>query len=96
LFILLTRLQGKKKVSYKESDSEGEDDDEVIFRPNRKDRVGGRATKRRRTEPESEDEFNDVEGDAEISDDGMLRNHMLLSICLPLTWDRNGRFRRSR
>ncbi|KAJ5362570.1 hypothetical protein N7541_003414 [Penicillium brevicompactum] len=63
--------RGKKKVSYKESDSEGEDDDEVIFRPNRKDRVTGRATKRRRTEPESEDEFKDAEDDVALSEDEM-------------------------
>lgn len=63
--------QEKKKISYKESDSEGEDDDEVIFRPNRNDRVSGRAAKRRRTEPESEDEFNEA-GDGGYSDDGMV------------------------
>jgi DNA mismatch repair protein MSH6 len=59
-------------VSYKESDSEGEDDDEVIFRPNRKDRVSSRATKRQRTEPESEDEFKEPEENGGYSDDGMV------------------------
>ncbi|KXG53727.1 DNA mismatch repair protein Msh6 [Penicillium griseofulvum] len=63
--------RGKKKVSYKESDSEGEDDDEVIFRPNRKDRVSSRATKRQRTEPESEDEFKEPEENGGYSDDEM-------------------------
>ncbi|CAG8228648.1 unnamed protein product [Penicillium olsonii] len=60
--------RGQKKVSYKESDSEGEDDDEAIFRPNR----NGRAAKRRRTEPESEDEFKEAEEDeAAMSEDEM-------------------------
>ncbi|KAJ5142852.1 uncharacterized protein N7515_001639 [Penicillium bovifimosum] len=62
--------RAQKKVSYKETDSEGEDDDEVIFRPNRKDRASGRATKRRRTEPESDDEFEGA-GDVGYSDDEM-------------------------
>ncbi|KAL1965887.1 hypothetical protein VTN77DRAFT_5020 [Rasamsonia byssochlamydoides] len=49
-----------------ESDSEGEDDDEEIFRPNRR----SRAAKRRKTSPESEDEFQ-VDGDGQHSDDDM-------------------------
>jgi DNA mismatch repair protein MSH6 len=48
-----------------ESDSEGEDDDE-IFRPSR---GGNRASKRRRTSPESTNEFRE-NGDGEISEDG--------------------------
>lgn len=61
--------QAKKQVSYKESDSEGEDDDDVIFRPSRKN--GGRAAKRRKTSPESEDEFQANGEDAGYSEDGM-------------------------
>jgi hypothetical protein len=63
--------QNKKQVSYKESDSEGEDNEEVIFRPNRNNSVRGRASKRRKTSPDSDDEF---QGDAEEggeSDDGI-------------------------
>ncbi|PYH93555.1 DNA mismatch repair protein Msh6 [Aspergillus ellipticus CBS 707.79] len=52
----------KKQVSYAESDSEGEDDDEKIFRPGRNAR-----NKRRKMSPDSEDEFKDG-GDAEYSD----------------------------
>lgn len=59
----------KKQVSYKESDSEGEDDDEVIFRPSRKGNANARAAKRRKTSPESEDEFQDA-GEAGYSDEG--------------------------
>jgi DNA mismatch repair protein MSH6 len=60
----------KKQVSYKESDSEGEEDDEVIFRPSRKN---GRASKRQKTVVESdEEEFKEPADDAGYSDDGML------------------------
>lgn len=63
-------MQAKKKpVSYKETDSEGEDDDDVIFRPSRKSNANGRAAKRRKTSPDSEDEFQEA-GDAGYSDDG--------------------------
>lgn len=61
-----TPLQAKKQVSYAESDSEGEDDDEEIFRPNRKNR----ANKRRKTSPESDDDFQQDGDDAGHSDDG--------------------------
>lgn len=58
----------KKQVSYKESDSEGEEDDEVIFRPSRKN---GRASKRQKTVVESdEEEFQEAADDAGYSDDG--------------------------
>ncbi|KAJ5156683.1 hypothetical protein N7492_009486 [Penicillium capsulatum] len=63
--------RSKKQVSYKESDSEGEDDDDVIFRPSRKDSVRGRAAKRRKTSPDSEDEFQDAENGGGDSDDEM-------------------------
>ncbi|KAJ5675578.1 DNA mismatch repair protein msh6 [Penicillium macrosclerotiorum] len=63
--------RAKKKVSYKESDSEGEEDDEVIFRPSRKNNASGRATKRRKTSPDSEDEFQHAEEDIGYSDDEM-------------------------
>ncbi|BCS20976.1 mismatch repair ATPase MSH6 [Aspergillus puulaauensis] len=58
-----------KKVNYVESDSEGEDDDE-IFRPARKN---NRASKRRKVSPESDDDFeqdvqNGVESDDEMDD----------------------------
>lgn len=59
--------QAKKKVSYAESGSEGEDDDDVIFRPGRQN---NRASKRRKTSPESEDEFDQGDADAGYSDDG--------------------------
>ncbi|KAL4782474.1 muts domain V-domain-containing protein [Aspergillus varians] len=55
-----------KKVSYVESDSEGEDDDEEIFRPTRKN---NRASKRRKVSPESDDEFDQGALNAEYSDD---------------------------
>lgn len=57
-------FQAKKQVNYVESDSEGEDDDEKIFRPSRNSR-----NKRRKMSPESDDEFNDG-GDVGYSDDG--------------------------
>lgn len=59
-------LQAKKQVSYAESDSEGEDDDEEIFRPNRRNR----ANKRRKTSPASDDDFQQDGDDAGHSDDG--------------------------
>ncbi|RAK86781.1 DNA mismatch repair protein Msh6 [Aspergillus costaricaensis CBS 115574] len=57
--------RAKKQVNYVESDSEGEDDDEKIFRPSRNSR-----NKRRKMSPESDDEFNDG-GDVGYSDDEM-------------------------
>ncbi|KAI9042656.1 mismatch repair ATPase MSH6 [Aspergillus affinis] len=60
--------RAKKKVSYAESDSEGEDDDEAIFRPGRQN---SRASKRRKTSPESEDEFDQGDADVGYSDDEM-------------------------
>ncbi|KAJ5949148.1 DNA mismatch repair protein msh6 [Penicillium verhagenii] len=62
--------RGKKKpVSYKESDSEGEEDDDVIFRPSKQN---GRASKRQRTVVESDDEdFEEAAGDVGYSDDEM-------------------------
>jgi DNA mismatch repair protein MSH6 len=59
-------------VSYKESDSEGEDDDDVIFKPGRRDRTTVRPAKRRKTSPESEDEFQEGAEEAGYSEDGML------------------------
>ena len=47
-----------------ESDSEGVDDDEEIFKPQP-------SRKRRRPAIESEDEFQDDGKDAPVSDDGM-------------------------
>ncbi|KAI9930999.1 hypothetical protein ASPWEDRAFT_34472 [Aspergillus wentii DTO 134E9] len=52
--------RAKKQVSYAESNSEGEDDDEQIFRPSR---WNGRANKRRKPSPESDDEFDAAGGD---------------------------------
>ncbi|KAJ5659338.1 DNA mismatch repair protein msh6 [Penicillium longicatenatum] len=64
-----SRRAKKKQVSYKESDSEGEEDDEVIFRPSRKN---GRASKRQKTVVESdEEEFQEPADDAGYSDDEM-------------------------
>ncbi|KAJ6017837.1 DNA mismatch repair protein msh6 [Penicillium sp. IBT 35674x] len=64
-----SRRAKKKQVSYKESDSEGEEDDEVIFRPSRKN---GRASKRQKTVVESDDEeFKEAADDAGYSDDDM-------------------------
>lgn len=68
---VLTSSQAKKQVSYKESDSEGEDDEEVIFRPSRKDSARGRSAKRRKTSPDSEEEFKENGDDGGYSDDGM-------------------------
>lgn len=68
----LTGPKNKKQVTYKESDSEGEDDEDVIFRPSRKNSVRGRAAKRRKTSPESEDEFQDAGDGGGDSDDGKL------------------------
>ena len=42
-------------------------DDDVIFRPGRQN---NRASKRRKTSPESEDEFDQGDADAGYSDDG--------------------------
>jgi len=42
----------------------------VIFRPSRKNGAGGRAAKRRKTSPESEDEFEAAADDGGYSDDG--------------------------
>ncbi|PWY86004.1 DNA mismatch repair protein Msh6 [Aspergillus heteromorphus CBS 117.55] len=55
--------RAKKQVSYAESDSEGEDDDEEIFRPGRNGR-----NKRRKMSPDSEEEFKDGGGEDEFSD----------------------------
>ncbi|KAJ9247699.1 hypothetical protein DTO207G8_7929 [Paecilomyces variotii] len=60
--------RAKKAVKYVESDSEGEDDDEAIFRPTRKAGVSGKTAKRRKTSPESEGDFKE-DGDAGYSDD---------------------------
>lgn len=67
--VLIRNWQAKKAVKYVESDSEGEDDDEAIFRPTRKAGVSGKTAKRRKTSPESEDDFKE-DGDAGYSDDG--------------------------
>ncbi|EAW10298.1 mismatch repair ATPase MSH6 [Aspergillus clavatus NRRL 1] len=57
--------RAKKQVSYAESESEGEDDDDVIFAPNRRN---SRASKKRKTSPEPEDEFEQA-GEVGYSDD---------------------------
>lgn len=67
----LTKPKNKKQVSYKESESEGEDDDDVIFRSSRKNSARGRAAKRRKTSPDSEEEFEDAGDAGGDSDDGM-------------------------
>lgn len=61
--------QAKKTVNYIESDSEGEQDDEEIFRrkPARQ-----KSVKRQRTDVESEDEFK-ADAVGGYSDDGMWR-----------------------
>ncbi|KAJ6140552.1 DNA mismatch repair protein msh6 [Penicillium chermesinum] len=62
--------RNKKQVSYKESDSEGEEDDDVIFRSGRN--TSGRASKRQKTVVESdEDDFQEDEADVGYSDDEM-------------------------
>ncbi|KAJ5622287.1 DNA mismatch repair protein msh6 [Penicillium herquei] len=64
-----SRRSKKKQVSYKESDSEGEDDEDVIFRPSRQN---GRATKRQKTAgDDSEEEFQAAAEEAGYSDDEM-------------------------
>ncbi|KAL3473438.1 muts domain V-domain-containing protein [Aspergillus californicus] len=55
-----------KNVNYIESDSEGADDDEEIFRPTRKN---NRASKRRKVSPDSEDDFEQDAHAADFSDD---------------------------
>ncbi|KAF7597240.1 DNA mismatch repair protein msh6 [Aspergillus hancockii] len=60
--------RAKKQVNYLESDSEGEDDDEEIFRPSRKN---NKASKRRKVSPESDDEFEQGGVDVGYSDDEM-------------------------
>lgn len=62
-------------MNYLESDSEGEDDDEKIFGPTRRNR----ATKRRKTSPDSEDEFQADDGDGQDSDDGMAETGSMLN-----------------
>ncbi|KAL4804292.1 muts domain V-domain-containing protein [Aspergillus unguis] len=57
-----------KKVNYVESDSEGVDDDDEIFRPSRKN---SRPSKRRKVSPESDDDFEQDAQDAGDSDDDM-------------------------
>lgn len=64
-------LKTKKQVNYVESDSEGEDDEEQIFRPGRKNNAN-RANKRRKPSPESDDDFEQAQ-DGGDSDDGELR-----------------------
>ena len=64
----LLLFQVKKHVSYAESDSEGEDDDEEIFRPGRKTNVRGRVSKRQKMSPESDEDFEQDAGG--YSDDG--------------------------
>lgn len=53
-----------------ESDSEGEDDDDEIFRPVRKASVRGRVNKRQKTTPLSDDDFKELDEDAGYSDEG--------------------------
>jgi DNA mismatch repair protein MSH6 len=55
-----------------ESDSEGVDDDEEIFRPQP-------SRKRRRPAIESEDEFQDDGKDAHMSEDGMTPTFFVVS-----------------
>lgn len=57
-------LQSKKQVNYVESDSEGEDDDDQIFGPNRRN---SRVNKRRKTSPESDDDFKQ-DGNDDVDD----------------------------
>lgn len=53
----------------------------MIFRPSRKNGAGGRAAKRRKTSPESEDEFEAPAGDGGYSDDGKAPNlHMAILV----------------
>ncbi|PLN82957.1 DNA mismatch repair protein Msh6 [Aspergillus taichungensis] len=60
--------RAKKQVNYAESDSEGEGDTDKIFRPTGRN---GRANKRRRLSPESDDEFEGAEDLDGGSDDEM-------------------------
>ncbi|KAE8152629.1 DNA mismatch repair protein Msh6 [Aspergillus avenaceus] len=60
--------RGKKQVNYFESDSEGEEEDEKIFRPGRKN---SRMSKRRKVSPDSDDEFDQGADNADFSDDEM-------------------------
>lgn len=66
-------LKTKKQVNYTESGSEGEDDDEQIFRPGRKNNIRNR-TKRRKPSPESDDDFEQSPDVGGYSDDGQLDN----------------------
>ncbi|KAL5342809.1 muts domain V-domain-containing protein [Aspergillus crustosus] len=67
LFVSPSR-RSTRKVNYIESDSEGVDDDDEIFRPNPKN---SRAAKRRKVSPESDDEFEQETYGADYSDDEM-------------------------
>ncbi|KAE8355631.1 muts domain V-domain-containing protein [Aspergillus coremiiformis] len=60
--------RSKKQVNYFESDSEGEDDSEKIFRPSRST---NKASKRRKVSPESDDEFEQGGDDAGYSNEDM-------------------------
>lgn len=61
-------LKARKKVNYLESDSEGEEDDEKIFRPGRSSR-----NKRQKVAVESEDEFKEAADGEEYSDYGWFK-----------------------
>ncbi|KAJ5280770.1 DNA mismatch repair protein msh6 [Penicillium angulare] len=64
-----SRRAKKKQVTYKESDSEGEDDDDAIFRPSRSN---GRATKRQKvSSSDSEDDFEAPADEPGYSDEEM-------------------------
>ncbi|OJJ89270.1 mismatch repair ATPase MSH6 [Aspergillus glaucus CBS 516.65] len=60
--------RSKKQVNYVESDSEGEDDDDQIFGPNRRN---SRVNKRRKTSPEIDDDFKQDGNDDGHSDEEM-------------------------
>ncbi|KAL5050746.1 hypothetical protein BDW71DRAFT_173055 [Aspergillus fruticulosus] len=60
--------RSNKRVNYVESDSEGEDDDDEIFRPTRKN---SRVLKRRKVSPDSDDEFEEDAHNTGYSDDEM-------------------------
>ncbi|RMJ27564.1 hypothetical protein PHISP_01552 [Aspergillus sp. HF37] len=62
--------RAKKQVNYVESASEGEDDDEQISRPGRKNNIRNRA-KRRKPSPESDDDFEQSHDVGGYSDDDM-------------------------
>lgn len=85
----MTSLKAKKQVNYVESASEGEDGDEQISRPGRRNNVRNKA-KRRKPSPESDDDFEQSHDVGGYSDDGQLGSVPRRQ--KSADWSRYGRF----